>query len=117
MKAVNKAEDKETHSAHLPGAEFPPALVGEARNLHQFWWVRHEISTKFGGRGTKSPPVLVGKALKSPPSLVGEALKLHQLWWARHEISTSFGGRGTKSPTAMEIAPKKTSLQVTDTVA
>ena len=108
MKAVNKAEDKETHSAHLPGAEFPPALVGEARNLHQVWWARrwnlhqvwwarHEISTSFGGQGAEISTKFGGGGAETPPALVGEARNLHQFWWARHEISNSHGDRPQKN--------------------
>ena len=46
----------------------PPVLVGETRNLHQFWWKRHEnlhqfwwatrvISTNHGDRLQKNKPL------------------------------------------------------------
>ena len=35
----------------------PPVLVGEARNLHQFWWATRVISTNHGDRLQKNKPL------------------------------------------------------------
>ena len=34
----------------------PPVLVGETRNLHQFWWATRVISTNHGDRLQKNKP-------------------------------------------------------------
>ena len=34
----------------------PPVLVGEPRNLHQFWWATRVISTNHGDRLQKNKP-------------------------------------------------------------
>lgn len=54
--------------------------------FHQFWWGSNEISTSFGGRVTKSTPVLVG-----------ESRNLHYVWWATRVISTNHGDRPQKN--------------------
>lgn len=53
-----------------------PVLVGETRNLHQFWWERHENFHQFWWKRHEN---------------------LHQFWWATRVISTNHGDRLQKN--------------------